>query len=174
MPIPTDFNAYIKDVANFPKPGVVFKDISPLLQDGPALRAAILALKDLVNGAQIDKVVGMESRGFILGPALALELRAGFVPVRKAGKLPRKTIRRSFALEYGEDVLELHQDAIQEGDRILIHDDVLATGGTARAVQQMVQELGGKIVQFNFLIELQFLKGIEQLPQQQVAALLKY
>ncbi len=154
-----DFKRYIRDVKDFPKEGVLFKDITPLLQDGVALTKAAEELVLLVGDVKIDKVVGMESRGFIFGPILAQKLQAGFVPVRKPGKLPYKKLSESFALEYGSDTLEMHMDAIKEGEKVLIHDDVLATGGTASAVAKLVERAGGEIVQFNFLLELEFLKG---------------
>lgn len=169
-----DFNSYIRDIQDFPKQGITFKDITPLLKDANAFQKAASSLLELVAEKKIDTVVGMESRGFFFAPILATKLQAGFVPVRKAGKLPHKTIREIYALEYGEDVLEIHEDAIQKGQRILIHDDVLATGGTAAAVVKLVEQMGGEIVQCNFLIELEFLKGKEKLKGFDVQALLKY
>jgi adenine phosphoribosyltransferase len=169
-----DLYNYIADVPNFPKPGILFKDITPLWQDARALQFATAALYELVGGQQVDKVVAMESRGFILGAPLAHELQAGFVPVRKPGKLPRTVRQQRYALEYGTDVLEIHEDAIIPGDRVLVHDDVLATGGTAQAVKQLVEALGGEIVQFNFLMELQALEGRKKLPGYPVKALLTY
>lgn len=169
-----DFNSYIRDIKDFPKEGVVFKDITPLLKDAKALKEAANALLELVGSQKVDKVVGMESRGFFFAPLLASKLEAGFVPVRKAGKLPDKTISEAYTLEYGEDVLEVHEDAIETGERILIHDDVLATGGTAQAVCKLVEKMGGEIVQCNFLIELNFLKGKEKLTSYEVKSLLQY
>lgn len=169
-----DFKSYIRDVPDFPKPGILFKDITPLLQDYSALnRAADHLIKDLEVGS-VDKVVGMESRGFIFGPMLADRLEAGFIPIRKPGKLPYKTLSESYDLEYGTDTLEIHIDGIANGDRILIHDDVLATGGTALATTKLVEKLGGVIVQCNFLIELSFLKGREKLKSHKVKALMAY
>jgi len=169
-----DFTKYIRDVQDFPEAGILFKDITPLLQDAHALNTAANALVDLLGNTPIDKVLGMESRGFIFGPLLASKLNAGFVPVRKPGKLPRTKISEKFSLEYGTDILEIHTDAIKKGERILIHDDVLATGGTAKAVAKLVERLGGEIVQFNFLIELSFLKGRKQLNGKKVKSLITY
>jgi len=169
-----DFNSYIRDVKDFPKEGVIFKDITPLLKDVNALNKASHALLELVGNQKIDKVVGMESRGFFFAPLMASRLEAGFIPVRKAGKLPSKTISEVYTLEYGEDILEMHEDAILKGERILIHDDVLATGGTAEAVCKLVEKMGGEIVQCNFLIELDFLKGRSKLSGYDVKSLLHY
>ena len=169
-----DFKSYIRDVPDFPKPGVMFKDITPLLQNHEALSsAADCLLKDLKKEG-IDKVIGMESRGFIFGPMLADRLEAGFVPIRKPGKLPYKTLSESYDLEYGTDTLEIHVDGITKGDRILIHDDVLATGGTALATTKLVEKLGGIIVQCNFLIELSFLNGREKIKPFEVKSLITY
>lgn len=169
-----DFKSYIRDIKDFPKQGIVFKDITPLLIDAQVLKSATNALLNLVHSKQVDKVVGMESRGFFFAPLLALELNAGFVPVRKAGKLPFETLEEAYNLEYGDDVLEIHADSIQKGDRILIHDDVLATGGTAAAVCRLIERMGGVIVQCNFLIELDFLKGADALKDYEVKSLLHY
>ncbi|MEP3211293.1 MAG: adenine phosphoribosyltransferase [Maribacter sp.] len=169
-----DFNTYIRDITDFPKEGIVFKDITPLLKDAKALKEVTNALFELIGNQRIDKVVGMESRGFFFAPLLASKLEAGFVPVRKAGKLPYKTISEVYTLEYGEDVLEMHEDAIAKGERILIHDDVLATGGTAKAVCKLVEKMGGEIVQCNFLIELGFLNGRGKLQGYEVKSLLQY
>ncbi|MFS4493839.1 adenine phosphoribosyltransferase [Maribacter sp. 2308TA10-17] len=169
-----DFNSYIRDIKDFPKEGIVFKDITPLLKDAKAMKRAANSLFDLVGGRKIDKVVGMESRGFFFAPLLASKLEAGFIPVRKAGKLPYRTISEVYTLEYGEDILEIHEDAIQKGERILIHDDVLATGGTAEAVRKLIEKMGGEIVQCNFLIELDFLNGKDKLKGCEVKSLLHY
>lgn len=169
-----DLNKYIRDIQDFPSKGVVFKDITPLLQNPTALKKTSKALLKLLSDRKIDKVVGMESRGFFFAPLLAVDLDAGFVPIRKKGKLPHSVLSKSYALEYGEDVLEMHTDAIDKGDRVLVHDDVLATGGTAKAVCDLIEEAGGVIVQCNFLIELNFLKGREQLSHYGVKSLLKY
>ncbi len=164
--------AYIRDVVDFPKKGIVFKDITPLLNSAEATEQM---LQNLLQGvkAPIDKVIAIEARGFFFGSLLAQKLNAGFVPVRKQGKLPYKRLQESYALEYGTDILEIHQDAILPGERVLIHDDVLATGGTAEAVCKLVEKLGGEIVQCNFLIELAFLQGREKLPYE-VKSVLKY
>ncbi len=154
-----DLKSFIRDVPNFPKEGILFKDITLLLQDPKALKETAEELTKFVDGQVIDKVVGMESRGFIFGPLLAANLNAGFVPIRKPGKLPSKTLSETYQLEYGIDTLEIHVDGIEKGDKVLIHDDVLATGGTAQAACKLVERLGGEIVQCNFLIELNFLNG---------------
>ena len=147
-----DLRSLIRDVPNFPKEGVIFKDITLLLQNPDALKETTNALIKLLNEQKIDKVVGMESRGFIFGPMLANRLNAGFVPIRKPGKLPSTTLSETYDLEYGTDTLEIHIDAIEKGDKVLIHDDVLATGGTANAACKLIERLGGEIVQCNFLI----------------------
>ncbi|MCK0145145.1 adenine phosphoribosyltransferase [Arenibacter sp. F26102] len=169
-----DFKKYVRDIPNFPEEGITFKDITPLLQDASALSGAGDALFKLIANMEIDKVVGMESRGFIFAPLLATRLNAGFVPVRKRGKLPHQIIGESYELEYGTDVLEIHVDSILKGERVLIHDDVLATGGTAKAVCKLIEKLGGEVVQCNFLMELDFLKGREKLSGYSVASLIKY
>ena len=165
---------YIRDISDFPKQGVVFKDITPLLMDHAAMQETTRQLFDLVGNHQVDKVVGMESRGFFFATLLASKLGAGFIPVRKPNKLPFNTISEPYSLEYGFDTLEMHSDAIQPGDRVLIHDDVLATGGTAEAVCKLVEKLGGVIVQVNFLMELTFLNSREKLEGYEVRSLLKY
>lgn len=169
-----DFKSLIRDVPDFPKEGVVFKDITLLLQNPKALDKTANALFDLLNGQKIDKVVGMESRGFIFGPMLAHRLNAGFVPVRKPGKLPSSTLSETYDLEYGSDTLEIHMDGIEKGDKVLIHDDVLATGGTAKATCNLIERLGGEIVQCNFLIELTFLEGGSRIDDYDVKSLVKY
>ncbi|WP_321826776.1 adenine phosphoribosyltransferase [Maribacter dokdonensis] len=169
-----DFKSFIRDVPNFPKDGIIFKDITPLLQSPEMLNKTTEALVQLVNGQKIDKVVGMESRGFIFGPLLASKLNAGFVPIRKPGKLPSTTLSETYDLEYGKDTLEIHTDSIQKGDMVLIHDDVLATGGTASAACKLVEKLGGTIVQCNFLIEITFLEGISKIEDYEAKSLLKY
>jgi adenine phosphoribosyltransferase len=165
---------YILDIQGFPKEGILFKDITPLLIDPIARKKCLNILLDSLQGQQIDKVVGAESRGFFFGILLAQELNAGFIPVRKPNKLPFDTISASYDLEYGSNSLEMHTDAIQKGDRILIHDDVLATGGTARAVCDLVEKLGGEIIQFNFLMELTFLHGREKIKGHPVFAAITY
>lgn len=165
---------YIRDIQDFPKEGISFKDITPLLIDPIARKECLDLLVDAVKDNKIDKVVGVESRGFFFGSLIAQELNAGFVPVRKPNKLPYETICASYDLEYGTDTLEIHTDAIQPGERVLIHDDVLATGGTAKAVCELVEKLGGVIVQCNFIMELTFLNGRDKLVGQPVFALVKY
>ncbi len=169
-----DFNSYIRDIKDFPEPGVVFKDITPLLKDVNALNAAAEALFQMTKNHKVDKVVGVDSRGFIFAPMLALKHQAGFVPVRKVGKLPYKTVSQSYDLEYGTDTLEIHLDAIKQGEKVLVHDDVLATGGTAKAVCKLVEQLGGEVVQCNFLVHLGFLPGAEQLKGFEITSLLTY
>ena len=169
-----NFESYIRDIVDFPKPGIVFKDITPLLNNANALQEACNTLYDKIGDKQIDKVVGVDSRGFIFAPLLAAKLNAGFVPVRKKGKLPYKTLSETYALEYGTDSLEIHVDAIKKGEKIVIHDDVLATGGTAEAVCKLVEKLGGEIVQCNFLVQLDFLNGVEKIKNYEVKALLNY
>ncbi|ATA68554.1 adenine phosphoribosyltransferase [Capnocytophaga cynodegmi] len=164
----------IRDIQDFPKEGVVFKDITPILSDPDAMNKALdLFLKQLKD-VKIDKVVGMESRGFFFGTLLAQRLNAGFVPVRKPGKLPFTTLAQTYDLEYGQDKLEIHSDSIKKGENVLIHDDVLATGGTAEAAVKLVEALGGNIIQLNFLIELTFLNGIKKLENHDVFSILKY
>ena len=162
----------IRDIENFPKEGIIFKDITPLLMDPKGVEYVVDLLVDNLDGQQVDKVVGMESRGFFFGMLLAQRLGAGFVPVRKKGKLPYKTLSQTYDLEYGQDVLEIHEDAINPGEKILIHDDILATGGTAEAVVKLVEHLGGSIVQLDFLMELGFLKGREKLKGHPVSSIL--
>ena len=169
-----DLRSLIRDVPDFPKEGVIFKDITLLLQNPDALKETTNELFKLLNGQKINKVVGMESRGFLFGPMLASKLNAGFVPIRKPGKLPSTTLSETYDLEYGTDTLEIHIDAIEKGDKVLIHDDVLATGGTANAACKLIERLGGEIVQCNFLIELTFLNGSSKINDYSVQSLLKY
>jgi adenine phosphoribosyltransferase len=166
--------AAIRDVPDFPKKGIVFKDITTLLKDPALFRRTVDLLAVLCGDRPVDKVVAIESRGFILGGVLASRLGAGFVPVRKPGKLPAKTLRASYALEYGTDTLEIHEDALDKGDRVLIVDDVIATGGTAHAVGELVDRLGAKVVAFAFLVELTFLNGREKLAGREVLSLIRY
>lgn len=154
----------IREVPDFPKPGILFYDVTTLLKDPVGLRTVIDQLTEKYQGLGIQKVLGIESRGFILAPPLAYQLGAGFVPVRKKGKLPAKTLRATYALEYGTDTLEIHEDAITPGERVLIVDDLMATGGTAAAVIGMVRQLGGDLVGLAFLIELGFLEGRKKVP----------
>lgn len=165
---------HIRDIKDFPKPGILFKDITPLLNDPKATAACLEKLVALVGDQKIDKVVGIESRGFFFATLLAQKLDAGFVPIRKPGKLPHTTISRSYALEYGDDHIEMHSDAIQKGDRVLLHDDVLATGGTAKAASELIEHLGGHIVQCNFLMELEFLNGRDKISHFDVQSVLKF
>jgi adenine phosphoribosyltransferase len=168
-----DFKPFIRDVADFPEKGILFKDITPLLKNPGALNAVAEALYNLAD-RDIDKVVGIESRGFFYAPLLASKLGAGFVPVRKYGKLPAEKISETYNLEYGNDMVEIHSDAIVKNERVLIHDDVLATGGTARAVCELVERLGGKVVQCVFLLQLDTLNGAERLNGYRVDSLLHY
>ncbi len=165
---------YIRDIQDFPKPGIGFKDITPLLISPEATAFCLEKLVNSLQNQKIDKVIGVESRGFFFGILLAQKLNAGFIPVRKPKKLPFNTISASYELEYGTDTLEMHIDAIQKGDKVLIHDDVLATGGTAKAVCELVEQLGGEIVQMNFLMELSFLNGREKLGNKEIFAVLTY
>ena len=169
-----NLKAFIRDIDNFPQEGVIFKDITPLLADAKAMQFTLDRLLEMVGDLKIDKVVGMESRGFFFAPLLAQRLNAGFIPVRKPGKLPANKASQTYDLEYGTDTLEIHSDAILTGEKILVHDDVLATGGTAKATCDLIKRLGGEIVQCNFLIELDFLKGRSKLGETDVKALLNY
>lgn len=165
---------YIRDIQDFPKEGIGFKDITPLLNDHAAMVEATNQLLALVGDKKIDRVVGMESRGYFFATLLAEKLGAGFIPVRKPGKLPFDTISEAYGLEYGTDILEIHTDSIKPGEKVLIHDDVLATGGTAEAVCKLVERLGGEIVQVNFLMELSFLHGRDKLSNYEVKSLISY
>jgi adenine phosphoribosyltransferase len=169
-----DLKKLIREVPDFPKPGILFYDITTLLKDAPGLRGTIDALGAQYAGVEVDTVIGIESRGFIFAPALAYALGAGFVPVRKPKKLPAECAAISYELEYGSDTLEVHRDAIGKGCRVLIVDDLLATGGTARAVTQLVEGLGGSVVGLGFVVELTFLQGRSKLEQYDVFSLLKY
>jgi len=165
---------YIRDIQDFPKPGIGFKDITPLLSNPEATKECLDLLVKGVRGRTIDKVIGVESRGFFFGTLIAQKLNAGFIPVRKPNKLPFTTISATYDLEYGTDTLEIHTDAIQKGDKVLIHDDVLATGGTAKAVCELVEKLGGEIVQCSFIMELTFLNGKEKINQYEIFSPIKY
>jgi adenine phosphoribosyltransferase len=169
-----DLKAKIRDVPDFPKPGIVFKDIMPLLADPTTMKGTIDRLADWAAPRQPDIVLGAEARGFITGGALACKLGCGFAAARKPGKLPWRTVSVKYALEYGLDALEMHADAIVRGQRVLIHDDVLATGGTARAKIGLVEQLGGIVAGVLFIIQLDFLNGVEQLDGYDVHALLHY
>ncbi len=164
----------IRDIKNFPTEGILFKDITTLLKDGPAWRFAVDALASQYQSERVDVVVGVESRGFIFGGAIAHQLRAGFVPVRKLGKLPGKTISVEYELEYGRDALAMHEDAIQPGQRVLAVDDLLATGGTMAATLRLIEQLGGKVVGVAFMIELAFLHGRDKLKNYPVHSLIGY
>jgi adenine phosphoribosyltransferase len=169
-----DLRAYVRDIPDFPREGIVFKDITPLLLNPEALDAAVARLHHFARDLHIDLVVAAEARGFILGGALARALGAGFVPARKPGKLPAATVSAEYALEYGLDVLEVHADALAGGARVLIHDDLLATGGTAQALCELVSGLGAEIVACAFLVELSFLGGRERVAPHAVHALIDY
>ena len=164
----------IRSIPDFPKKGIVFRDITTLLKDANTLHHAVDLLHSRYEASRIDKVVCIESRGFILGSALAVSLGAGFVPIRKKGKLPAEVIREEYALEYGTDVIEIHTDALQPGDRILLHDDLLATGGTMCAAVRLVEKLQAQIIGISFLIELSFLQGRKQLNNYDVFSLVQY
>ena len=166
--------AKIRDIKDFPTEGILFKDITTLLKDGPAWRYAVDSLASHYQKDKVDVVVGVESRGFIFGGAIAHQLNAGFVPVRKLGKLPGKTIEVEYELEYGRDALAMHEDAITSGQRVLAVDDLLATGGTMAATLRLVEQLGGKVVGVAFMIELAFLKGREKLKDYPLHALITY
>lgn len=169
-----ELRSLIRDVPNFPKQGIIFKDITTLLKDPAGLNNAVEKLLNFLQNKQITKVVGIESRGFILGGIVAQKLGAGFVPIRKPGKLPAECISESYSLEYGTDKIEIHKDAIQKGDKILLHDDLLATGGTMEAACKLVERLGGEVVQISFLIELSFLSGREKLKNYDVRSIIQY
>ena len=169
-----DLKTLIREVPDFPKPGILFYDITTLLKDPVGLHRAVDALANHYVGRRVDRVVGIEARGFIFAPMVAYRLNAGFAPVRKPKKLPAATARAEYALEYGRDALEIHRDAIQRGEEVLIIDDLLATGGTAAAVAKLVESLGGHIAGLGFLIELEFLKGREKLAGYDLHSVVKY
>ena len=154
----------IRNIPDFPKKGIQFKDITTLLKNPDALKLTANLLAKPFLDTHVDRVVGLESRGFLFGPGLAQDLNAGFVPIRKPGKLPAKTVTATYQLEYGEDTLEIHADAISNGDQVIIHDDLIATGGSAAAATELVQQLGGDVVGYSFIIELDDLKGRRKLP----------
>lgn len=165
----------IREIPDFPKPGILFYDVTTLLKDAEGLREVVDLLVERYQGKGIDKVLGIESRGFILAPTVAYKLNAGFVPVRKKGKLPAETLSATYDLEYGTDTLEIHRDAVEPGEKVLIIDDLIATGGTAAATLQMVRELGGEVLELAFLIELVFLNGKKKLPADaSIFSLMKY
>jgi adenine phosphoribosyltransferase len=169
-----DLRSYVRDIPDFPRPGIVFKDITPLLLDPVALDAAVAGLEAYAEPLGVELVVAAEARGFILGGALARQLGAGFVPARKPGKLPHDTVSEQYALEYGIDALEVHADALAGGARVLVHDDLLATGGTARALCELIAGRGARVVGCAFLVELSFLGGRERLAPHDVFALIDY
>uniref|UniRef100_A0A7V2ZK13 Adenine phosphoribosyltransferase n=1 Tax=Ignavibacterium album TaxID=591197 RepID=A0A7V2ZK13_9BACT len=169
-----NLKAHIRNIKDFPKQGIMFRDITTLLKNPEAMKFTSDKLLDFAKGLKIDKVVGIESRGFIFGSILSEKLNAGFVPVRKPGKLPAEKEKATYQLEYGTDTLEVHKDAITPGDNVLIHDDLLATGGTMEAVCKMIEKLGGNVVQISFIIELTFLKGREKLKGYDVRSIVEY
>jgi adenine phosphoribosyltransferase len=169
-----ELKKYIRNIKDFPKKGIVFRDITPLLMDPKAYKLTSKELFELVKNKNVNKVAGIESRGFFFGIVLADKLDAGFVPIRKPGKLPAETVKETYMLEYGEDAVEIHRDAIEPGDKVLIHDDLLATGGTASAACRLIEKLGGTIVQVSFIVELSFLNGRKKLKDYEVRALVDY
>jgi len=169
-----NLKALIRDIPNFPKPSIIFKDITPLFKDAQAITYMLDSLAEPWKGRHIDVVVGAEARGFLIGPGLAERLGAGFVPIRKPGKLPADTLAHSYDLEYGSDTLEIHQDAIIENHNVLVVDDLLATGGTAKACIALVKRLKGNVIGASFIIELSFLSGRDQLPPIEIHSLLTY
>jgi adenine phosphoribosyltransferase len=169
-----DLRAKIREIPDFPKPGILFYDITTLLKDAAAFREAIDLMVEPYKDDRVDIVVGMESRGFIFSAPMALQMNAGLVPVRKLGKLPAETVSVEYALEYGSNTLEVHRDAIEQGQRVLIVDDLLATGGTVRGTIELVERLGGEVVGLAFLVELDFLKGRERLSDRRVTSVIRY
>lgn len=169
-----EIEKYIRHIPDFPKKGIDFRDITPLLADASATKEVLDRFVKLLDGQKIDKVAAIESRGFFFGILLAQKLNAGFVPIRKPGKLPFETIKEPYELEYGLDALEIHKDAISKGEKILLHDDVLATGGTALAAVRLIEKLQGEIVQINFLLEIESLKAREKLTQYPVKSLMQF
>jgi adenine phosphoribosyltransferase len=169
-----DIKRYIRDVPDFPKPGIMFKDITPLLKNPDGFAVAIDHLAAHYQGTRIDAIAGIESRGFIIGAALAATMRVGFIPIRKPGKLPAASRRLEYQLEYGTDAIEIHEDAVKPGEHILLVDDVIATGGTARAAADLLRQLGAELVGIAFLVELGFLDGAKKLADEKVFSLLKY
>ena len=169
-----DLRNVIRDVVDFPKEGIVFKDITTILQDPKALRSSVDQFEAVLEGVEFDYIVGPESRGFIFGVPLAYNMSKGFLPVRKAGKLPYETKSKDYDLEYGSATIEMHVDALKPGDRVVIVDDLLATGGTSRAMVELIEELGGVVVKMVYLIELEFLGGLKQLEGYDVTSIIKY
>lgn len=169
-----DLSKYIKDIPDFPKQGIIFKDICPLLNDAAAVDYAATLFAEAVKDKNITKVVGIESRGFLLGILIAQKLGVGFIPIRKPGKLPGEVLAKSYSLEYGEDCVEMQSDCLTAEDNVLLHDDVLATGGTAKAACELIETVGAKVAQVSFLMELKFLKGSEKLQNRSIHSLLEY
>ncbi len=169
-----DLKNFIADIPDFPKPGIIFKDITPLLKEHAALQESVKCMADNVKDLKITKVVGIEARGFIFGTAVALELGLGFIPVRKPGKLPAKTIRESYSLEYGSNTIEMHADALTSEDSVLLVDDLLATGGTMKAAVDLVERCGASVGGIAFVVELSFLNGRELLGNYPVSSLITY
>ncbi len=169
-----DLVTFIRDIPDFPKEGIVFKDITPLLADAEALRYAVDQLAEFGIGKKVDLILGAEARGFILGATLAYTLGAGFIPARKPGKLPFNTVGAEYQLEYGTDTLEIHEDAIKPGTRVMIHDDLLATGGTARAKCDLVEKMGAEVVGISFVVELGFLEGRKKLEGYDITSLINF
>jgi len=174
MPKGINLGKYIRNIPDFPKPGILFRDVTTLIQDGRAFKATVDILVKKYKGKKIDKVVAVEARGFIFGAAIAHKLGVGFVPVRKKGKLPYKTNSVTYNLEYGTDTLEIHKDAVTPGERVIIVDDLLATGGTAKGVTELVEDLGGKIISIAFIIELFDLNGRDKLKGYNICSLIKF
>ncbi|HVS01173.1 MAG TPA: adenine phosphoribosyltransferase [Thermoanaerobaculia bacterium] len=169
-----DLKRYIREVPDYPKPGILFYDITTLLKDPLALRMTVDRFVWLFDRQRVDKVVGMESRGFMFGPIVAYNLNAGFVPVRKPGKLPAETVEQAYELEYGADRLQMHRDAVAPGERVMIVDDLVATGGTAQATTRLIEQLGGTVVGLAFIIELTFLEPRQKLTGYEVESLIQY
>lgn len=169
-----DLKQFIRDIPDFPKPGIIFKDITPLLNHPQAFHEAVDAMAEAVAHYEPDRIVAIESRGFIFGGAISYVLNKGFIPIRKPGKLPFHTIQESYELEYGMDQLEMHQDALKAGERVVVIDDLIATGGTALAAKRLVQKLGGQVVGYVFLVELVFLNGKKNLAPTPVTTLIAF
>jgi len=169
-----DLKQIVRDVLDFPKEGIIFRDITPVLQSPEALKESIDQMMDKLDGVDFDLVVGPESRGFIFGVPLAYNMNKGFIPVRKKGKLPYKTVEKEYDLEYGTASIEMHIDAIQPGQKVVIIDDLLATGGTSKAIIDLIEQVGGKVVKLVYLIELEFLKGRDALKDYSVESIIKY
>ncbi|RKY90977.1 MAG: adenine phosphoribosyltransferase [Ignavibacteriae bacterium] len=169
-----ELKKHIRSIKDFPKKGIMFRDITTLLMEPEAFNKALNELILFTNQVKIDKVVGIESRGFIFGSLLAQKLDVGFILARKPGKLPAETVSATYQLEYGEDKIEMHKDAINPGDKVLLHDDLLATGGTAEAVTKLIEKLGGEVVQISFLVELSFLNGRDKIDSYDIKSLIVY